>query len=325
MSFIDTKYIGSISVRLQKFAKKKEGLYNFRCPYCGDSTKNKNRTRGYLYKLKSDHNFKCHNCGVSKSFTYFLKDLDEGLYKEYILERYKEGLTGKATVAPNPEFKFEKPNFTKPLFDLPTIEKLNTTHPAKEYLTRRKIPEKFFSQLYFAEDFNDWASISNTNKESRIIIPLISKQKKLFGYQGRSLDPNTKLRYITNILDKKYPKLFGLDRINHDKRIFITEGPFDSMFLDNSLAMCGADVTLDKEIYPDRVFVFDNEPRNKEMISRYEKVINAGENIVIWPNSISEKDINDMFLVDKDVNQVVQSNIYSGLEAKVKLYQWKKV
>ena len=325
MSFIDAKYIGLLSTQLGKFSRKKDGLYNFRCPYCGDSTKNKNKARGFIYKFKNNHNFKCHNCGVSKTFTYFLKDQNESLYKEYLLERYKDGLTGKNMVAPAPEFKFEKPNFTKPLFDLPSISKLNTSHPAREYLSNRKIPEDFFSQLYFAEDFNDWAGIPNTNRESRIIIPLLSKQKKLFGYQARSLDPNSKLRYLTTILDKRYPKLYGLDRINHDKRIFITEGPFDSMFIDNSLAMCGADVSLDKDIYPNRVFIFDNEPRNLEIVKRYEKMISSGEKVVIWPEEICEKDINDMFLANRNVNHVIQCNIFGGLEAKIKLYQWKKV
>jgi len=325
MSYVDSKFIGLVSTRLYKFAKKKNGLYNFRCPYCGDSVKNKNRARGYIYQYKNDHNFKCHNCGVSKSFTHFLKDQDEMLYKEYVLERYKNGLTGKGTVTPDPEFKFEKPNFTKPLFDLPSISKLNISHPAREYLTNRKIPEKFFSQLYYAENYNAWAGTENTNIESRIIIPLLSKNKTLFGYQARALDKNSKLRYITNILDNRYQKLFGLDRIDYGKRIFVTEGPFDSMFLENSLAMCGADVTLDKDIYPNRVYVFDNEPRNVEIVKRYEKAINSGELIVIWPSEVTEKDLNEMFLANRDVNQVVQCNIYGGLEAKIKLYQWKKV
>ena len=90
MIFVDHKYIGLVSARLEKFAKRKENLYTFRCPYCGDSKRNKNRTRGYFYQRKSDYNFKCHNCGVSKSFTYFLKDIDQSLYDQYILERYKE-------------------------------------------------------------------------------------------------------------------------------------------------------------------------------------------------------------------------------------------
>ena len=324
MSYIDSKYIGLLSPRLAKFARKKDGLYNFRCPYCGDSSKNKNRARGYIYKHKADHNFKCHNCGVSRSLTYFLKDIDESLYKEYLLERYKEGLTGKATVAPEPEFKFEKPNFSKPLFDLPTIKKLNTTHPARQYLSDRKIPEEYFSKLYYAEDYNAWAGVSNSYKESRIIIPLLSKENKLFGYQARSLNLKSKLRYLTNIFDKTYPKLFGLDRVNENATVYITEGPFDSLFVENGVAMCGADVDISNYSW-DVVYIFDNEPRNKQICDRMAKVIDSGGKVVIWKDTIKEKDINDMVLSGKNVNQIIQCTTFGGLEAKIKFQEWKKV
>jgi len=330
MSFIDSKYIGLVSSRLDKFAKKKDGLYNFRCPYCGDSQRHKNKTRGYIYRNKNDHNFKCHNCGVTRSFTYFLKDLDEPLYKEYILERYREGITGKGTVTPSPEFKTAKPIFKKikeleHFKGLDKISNLNTRHPAKQYLIDRQIPEKFFSKFYFVEDYNRWSNIPNDFKESRIILPLITKEGNVFGYQARSLDKNSKLRYITTILDEEYPKLFGLDRINPNENIYITEGPFDSLFLSNGLAMCGADVVLDNVSYPCRTFVYDNEPRNSQIIKRYESCINKGEKIVIWPSSIKEKDINDMVLSGRDVQRVVECNTYSGLEAKIKFTEWKKV
>ena len=35
-------------------------------------------------------------------------------------------------------------------------------------------------------------------KEARLIIPFIDENKNFFGYQGRSLDPNSKIRYITD-------------------------------------------------------------------------------------------------------------------------------
>ena len=95
MDLVDSKYIGLVSSRLQKFKKVKSDLYNFRCPICGDSQKNKNKTRGYLYPVKNNTNFKCHNCGASMSFNNFLKELDSVLYKQYTLEKFKEGHTGK--------------------------------------------------------------------------------------------------------------------------------------------------------------------------------------------------------------------------------------
>jgi len=73
------------------------------------------------------------------------------------------------------------------------------------------------------------------------------------------------------------------------------------------------------------VYVFDNEPRNKEIVSKYIKAIDNGERVVIWPNNIVEKDINDMVMAGHDVQNVVELNTYQGLEAKLKLTEWKKV
>jgi DNA primase len=333
MSYIDIEYVNLVSSRLQKFSRKKDNLYTFRCPYCGDSKKNQNKTRGFFYFKKNDVLFKCHNCGVGRTLCNFLKDNSIDLHDKYILERYKEGLTGKSTNTPTPTFNFQEPKFssknqnseTVKILDLPTVESLNTTHQAKQYLINRKIPQKFFSKLYFVEDYNAWTETKTKIKDPRIIIPLLDKEGNLFGYQARSLNKNSKLRYITTILDKRNTKLFGLDSIDVSQDVYVTEGPFDSMFLDNSIAMCGSDVSLDKSLIPNRIFVFDNEPRNKQIMEKYGKCIDDGERIVIWPSSIKEKDINDMILAGHDVHSVIKSNTFSGLESKVKLNAWKKV
>jgi transcription elongation factor Elf1 len=326
MSYIDAKYINLISPQLVKFAKKKEDLYTFRCPYCGDSAKNRNKTRGYFYRKRNDYFFKCHNCGQGRTLTNFLKDNSPVLHDEYVMERYKEGLTGKASNTPDPDFKIKSPIFDKSIFsDLQRISNLNITHKARAYLTNRQIPEKYFSNFYYAEDFNAWAGLENTLKESRIIIPLITQDGKVFGYQGRSLDPSTKLRYITTILDKGYPKVFGLNHLTPSQRVYVTEGPFDSLFISNSIAMCGSDVTLDDFNFNDVVYVLDNEPRNKQIVDKYARLIDQGKSIVIWPTTVKEKDINDMVLSGHDVQSMVESNVYQGLEAQVKFTAWKKV
>lgn len=326
MSFIDTKYINLISPQLVKFSKKKSDLFTFRCPYCGDSVRNRNKTRGYFYRKRSDFFFKCHNCGVGRTLANFLKDQDITLHDEYVMERYKEGLTGKATNTPDPKFNIPSPNFDKSIFsDLQRISNLNTTHAARAYLTNRQIPEKYFSNLYYAEDFNAWARLENTKKEPRIVIPLLTQSGKVFGYQGRSLDKNTNLRYITVMLDEQHPKVFGLDRVDPTQRVYVTEGPFDSFFVTNSIAMCGSDVTLDQFKFNDVVYVLDNEPRNKQIVDRYEKHIANGHSIVIWPSTMKEKDINDMVMSGHQVQSVVECNAHSGLEALVKFNAWKKV
>lgn len=328
MSYIDVKYIGLVSPQLQKFSKKKDSLYNFRCPYCGDSKKHQNKTRGYLFKVKNDFVFKCHNCGVGRTFTNFLKDNCPHLHNQYVMERYREGLTGKNTQTKNPDFNFSKPEFQKRKtgIDLEKISELNITHPARVYLEERKI--KDLDYFYYCPKFKEWTNsqrkvFPNLKQDGpRIIIPLRDKDGNMFGYQGRSMAPKAKIRYITIMLDDSKTKIFGMDRVNEDKPIYVTEGPFDSMFLSNSIAMCGSDVSMNNK---NVVYVFDNEPRNKEIVSKYEKTINNGEPIVIWPQHIAEKDINDMVMAGHDVQSVVESNTYQGLEAKLKFTTWKKV
>lgn len=326
MSFIDEKFIGMISSRLEKFKIVKPGLYNFRCPICGDSKKNKSKSRGYLYLKKSDLNYKCHNCGATSTFAYFLKGIDESLYKEYVMERYKSGLTGKGTVVPNPKIVRKIPQFTYSIFkDLPKISDLNITHVAREYLTKRQIPEQYYSNFYYVEDFNSWSKSTSTYKESRIILPLKNFDGKVFGYQGRSIDKNSSLRYITTILDTEYPKIFGLDRVDIDKTVYIVEGPFDSLFVSNGIAMCGSDVYIDDLQILDYVWVYDNEPRNLEIHSRMLRNIKIGNKIVIWPSSIIEKDINDMILGGNNIQSIIEKNTFQGIKAQLKFTEWKKV
>ena len=326
MSFIDDKFVGMISSRLEKFKTIKPGLYNFRCPLCGDSKKQKSKARGYLYQKKSDLNYKCHNCGASSTFAYLLKGIDEPLYNEYVMERYKVGLTGKGTVVSNPTINRTVPKFTYSIFkDLPKISDLNISHPAREYLTQRKIPEQYYSKFYYAEDFNSWSKSTNSYKESRIILPLRTFDGKVFGYQGRSIDKNSNLRYITTILDPEYPKIFGLDCVDNAKTVYVTEGPFDSTFIDNSIAMCGADANPISYGISDCVYIYDNEPRNVEIVSRISRVIETGEKVVIWPFGIKEKDINDMILSGHDVQDIIQNNTFQGIKAQLKFTEWKKV
>ena len=329
MSYLDIKYINLISSRLTLFSKKKADLFNFRCPYCGDSKKRRNKARGYLFKIKNNFTYKCHNCGVGRSLANFLKDHDHLLYDQYIMEKFKEGSTGKGTATPNPKFKFRETKFVKRDTDLERISDLNISHPARAYLEKRSI--KNLDYFYYCPKFKEWTNkqkktFDTTRQDSpRIIIPFKDKQGNLFGYQGRSLAPKAKLRYITIMLDEEQPKIFGLDRINTDETIYIVEGPFDSTFIKNSVAMCGSDIDIRTFGWSDYIWVFDNEPRNREIVNRISKTIDRGDKVIIWPDFVEEKDINDMVQRGHNVSDVLKSCTYSGLEAKVKFNIWKKV
>jgi len=332
MDFVDSKYIGLISSRLQKFKRVKADLYNFRCPICGDSQKNKNKTRGYLYPVKNNTNFKCHNCGASLSFNNFLKELDPNLHKQYTMEKFKDGHTGKNFVVEEPKFNFQKPDFFAKRENCKNVKKLDLPKAsevaiAKEYLEKRKVdPEKF----YFAHKFKEW---TNTQKqtfdkidyeEPRIVIPLYDFDDDLIGFQGRALLSKS-VKYITVMLSEDSPKIYGLNTIKKDETVYVTEGPFDSTFVRNSIAMCGADADISDFGFSGVVWIYDNEPRNKEIVDRISKTINRGEKVIIWPNNILEKDINDMVISGLNVMDVLESNTYSGLEAKIKFNNWKKI
>ena len=323
MDLIDSKYVGLISSRLQKFKKVKPDLYNFRCPICGDSQKNKNKCRGYMYVVKNNTNFKCHNCGASLSLNNFIKKLDTTLHKQYTLEKFKEGHTGRSFVVDEPEFKFKKPVFRKKL-DLP---KASENFFAKEYLEERKLnPEKF----YFTDKFKEWTNTkkqtfdSTYRDEPRIIIPMYDRDKNLIGFQGRSLTHNS-VKYITVMLEDSAPKIYGLDTINEKLPVYVVEGPFDSTFINNSVALCGSDGDLGYLEGSDTILVYDNEPRNREIVGRIERCIDRNQKVVIWPSNIVEKDINDMILAGHDVMSMIKLNTYSGLEAKIKFNTWKKI
>ena len=334
--FIDRTFLLRMSPKLPRFSKKKDDLYNFRCPLCGDSQKNKTKSRGFVYRKQNDYFYMCHNCGVSTTFYNFLKLVDETLVKEYQLERYKNGETGNNNY-PKPDFedfKTEKPTFKKAL-ELPSIDSLPEAHYAKGYIQKRRIPQAFHSQLYYAEDFAAFIQslgIENTGlkeKDSRLVIPFYDKEKNLVAVQGRALG-ESKLRYITLKLHDDNQKVFGMDRINQEEMIYVVEGPIDSMFLENAVATADSNLesisnTYDKSLV---TLVFDNEPRNKEIVMKIDKAIENHYNVVIWPEMIECKDINDMVLdgfSPDEIQDIISNNTFVNLRAKAEFINWKKI
>ena len=190
--YIDRAFLLRVSPKLPRFTQKKEDLYNFRCPLCGDSQKNKTKARGFVFRKKDNYFYMCHNCGVSTTFYNFLDKVDPTLTKEYALERYKNGTQNANT--PTPKFeqtKAEKPTFRKKL-SLESIDSLSEEHFAKAYVQSRRIPKDFYSQLYFAPDFRKFIQEFNVEQEGlkendqRLIIPFYDAEKNLVAVQGRA-------------------------------------------------------------------------------------------------------------------------------------------
>jgi hypothetical protein len=332
----DTKFLNFLSSRLDRFKRVRDNLWNFRCPLCGDSSRNKRKARGYVYQKQTDLFYKCHNCGSGLSIGNLINEVDPNLHKQYVMERYKAGETGKRKTK-EPDFKFEAPKFKskKTVINLPSIESLPEEHYARVYCEHRVIPKKFMKDFFYTEDFKKWAqSVCHVDYstlvsgESRLVIPFFDRDNQLIGAQGRALR-ESKIRYVTVKVDEKLQKIFGLDRWNPEEHTYLVEGPIDSLFLPNCLAMAGADMSdlsiLDKE---KTTLIFDNEPRNFQIVRSMIKSLQDGWGVVIWPNSIACKDINDMVLSsikDARLVEIINKNTYSGQRGEWEVHSWKKV
>ena len=311
-----------LSPRLDRFKRVREDLYNFRCPFCGDSAKHKNKARGYFYRKKVDMFYRCHNCGLGTTFGKVLQHSDSDLYREYVLERYKDSVPNTE----QPEFSFEPPKFEKKdprLESLICINKLDVGHPARQYVAKRLIPEDKWNDLYFCKEFAKWSN-TETQEHPRLVIIFRDASGEVIAAQGRSFF-NEQPRYIT-LKFSDQPKIFGLDKVSLDEVVYVVEGPIDSMFIPNCIAVAGSDFN---ELPPcESVIICDNEPRNREVVRTMEKLIDKDHSLVIWPDYITAKDINQMILdgmTSDEVFGIIKDNTYNGLFARMALMNWKKI
>lgn len=335
MSYLDRSYIAKISHRLESFKKKKDSLYNCRCPICGDSQSNKTKARGFFYESKDgSFLYKCHNCGVGRNVGSFLRELFPDVYQEYKLDKFRDQSRDSLDSIETEKEVVETVRVEK--LNLPNILSLDKTHPAVEYVSKRMIPRKFWDEIYYTEDYAECvSSILGEDKyelragDKRLVFPFYDTSKQIIALQGRTLDPRNKIRYLTIKIKQNSPKLFGMDRVDDSRPIYVTEGPIDSLFVPNGIAMAGSDIS---EI-PYRTnlctFIFDNEPRSGDTNKKMQNYVAKGFKIVVWPRKIESKDINDMILSGElKVNEMLpflRNNTYSGLLARTRIAEWSKI
>ena len=339
---IESKYVRLLSHRLRNFKQKNDYLWNFSCPFCGDSQKNLTKARGYVFQKGTNLFYRCHNCGVSTNVGNLIKHMDNSLHKEFVLERYKSGESGFSNFK-EPTFDIPSPRFDKvekqKIFEhAEWCDKLPSGHFCLEYLTKRKIPQKFHSKLLFTQHYKQFCDtlVPNHGKtivdDARLVIPFYDKYNDLIAVSGRALETSDKtLRYVTlRTNDSKDKLLYGMDRVDLSETVKIVEGPIDSLFLTNCIASGDANLLLTSdEISSDKkVLIFDNEPRNKEIVKMMQNAIRLGNDVVIWPNNIAGKDINEILLggiTSDELEGIISSNTFSGLQAQTKFVFWKKV
>jgi hypothetical protein len=341
---VDYKYANLLATRLPKYKLKKPTpfLAICRCIKCGDSKTHANKARFYVYEKGGRVKTFCHNCGYSHQIGFFLKEFFPDMYKEYIMDIFQEKklLTQNDTI-----LTIKKPAAELgegPLKGLKRISQLHHNHPAKQYIEGRKIPPEAHSRLYFTVNFCTWINelvpgkFEKTPKyDPRIVIPFFDKKGNVFAVQGRAISDKQSTRYITIRFDEEHPKVYGIDKVDPNFRVWVLEGPIDSLFILNAVAMAGADISLSElgrllNVDKDRlVKVYDNEPRSDQIVKRMRQDVDDGYKVVIWPKSIIEKDVNNMVLKQglspENILMIMKKHTYQGLEAQLKLAAWGKV
>lgn len=345
MNYIDLKYCGILSSTLERFKVKNQAPYkaNFRCPICGDSQKNAAKARGWLLEHNNTTFFYCHNCGESLPLSAFLRRIDGGLYNQYVVDVALE----KGTSEPKQEetddrelFKTKKIEFKPQTLNTEYLKKVSSLphdHPVKIYVLNRRIPTDKHYLMWYAPKFNKFANshlpkdrrLPTKNDEPRLVFPFYNISGKLIGFAGRSFNPKSEVKYMTIMLDEDEKKVYGLDRVDFTKPYYIVEGQIDSLFLPNAIAMAGADGnTMELPNPENQIIVFDNEPRNRDIVKRIDKVLKNGQKTVIWPSNLNEKDINDMVLSGlspEDVRTMIDNHVFSGIDGTLALTIWKRI
>lgn len=339
---IDSKFVRLLSSRLRNFKQKKDYLWNFSCPFCGDSKKNLSKARGYVFAKGNNLFYGCHNCGEGTNVANLVKQVDPSLHQEYTLERYKEGKSNtsnfKATTLNIPPPRFDKLAKQKIFEHSEWCDKLPSRHFCLTYLQKRHIPQEYHSKLLFTFKYKQFidALIPNHGKEliddARLIIPFYDVYNDLIAVSGRALENSDKtLRYITiRTVDSDSKLVYGMDMVDLNQTVKIVEGPIDSLFLSNCLASGDANLNLTaKNISADdKVLIFDNQPRNKEIVKLMHDAIKSNSSVVIWPDNIQAKDINEMVMSgisSDEIEKIISSNTFTGLRAQMRFVSWKKI
>lgn len=338
MLYIDTKYINLVGAQLRNFKKKKNNLYNCSCPLCGDSAKKKLKARGYFYEYNNSSFYKCHNCHASMSLSFFLKNYFSALHDSYAIEKFSDESHSKPSqtssiLALKPKnLKLQNNRIEQFAQNLDNLEE---SHVAKLYIKSRLIPKEHYKNLYYTDNFSSLVlslfpdTQSKLQSDARIIIPFYDKDKNLIAFQGRSLDKSCFLRYITIKANDVSSTIYGLDRFTESTTGYVVEGPLDSMFIPNCLATANSNLeSACSKISTELTLIYDNEPKNKEIVKLLENSIRNNRKVCIWPKDINKKDINDIILSgvsQSELLDIIQRRTFSGLSAMLEFNQWKKV
>jgi len=273
----------------------------------------------------------CHNCGFGitqgdGSLPGFLKLYYPDVYQEYIFDNFKkQPKDKKVSLLDKLKTKFDPTKVVfQESFDLSPcipIADLPPDHFVSNYVKGRMLPPE---RVMYCSNVNDLVA---ENKQigkpvPSLIIPYYLHDKRCEVFQIRFFDPNRMPKYLTFKLKEESIKVFNLDFVDPTIPVFVLEGPIDSMYVENAIAMGGSDMAVVP--VPDPVFVYDNEPRANIINRKMRKTIDKGHKIVMLPERY-DNDINDMVIAgETGITELLKKYTFQGLKAKAKYSTWRK-
>lgn len=337
MSYVEEEYAElalSKQLKYKKITNSSAFKLRCRCPVCGDSKSDENKARFWARGVDDTVLLHCFNCEYSANIVRYLKEYEEELYREYLVEKRKSQFT--YTPPKKEESKPKEKAYVEYLPYSVRIDTLSEDNKIVQYIKKRKLPSSAYSKIYFTKEWQKLVNEINPGTysyprdEMRLVIPIFSKEGKIESFQGRALKKDDSRKYITIKADENASKIYGLERVKEDNPIFVMEGPIDSLFIPNAIAITGGSLDLNEVPFPEkRIWVMDNEPRHPDTIKRMTKLVKAGEKVVFWDKwNVEGKDINEFVIngaTRMNILQYILGNYESGLKAKLRLAKYAKV
>jgi len=291
------------------------GRITLACPYCGDSHTDDTKKRGNIYWDTLQYH--CYNCSHHTNLYSFLRDHDVRLPNtgdsfdviDYIktnersvkkIETIKHSVFSKADELAIPIDKFK--SFFKAKEITPgdwiwfKLKERLLHHMSDQFLYSERDQKLWILNLTPTGNILSVQSRRMKGKGSRYLTYDLPKL-----YQEMNIEINIDEDVLVSI--SKVSTLFGIMQVNFQRDVTIFEGPLDSKFMTNSLALATAGRSTNEfdEMATVR-YMFDNDKTGKEKMA---EKLKKGRPVFMWSKFLKEneldtyniKDLNDLMIV----------------------------
>lgn len=294
--------------------------FNFGCPFCNEGHSHGKKRRAYLLinSPKHDHiRFYCHNCNLDLSFRSFLERFNITIFDEYREKEkrhFLDRLKGKKKVK-NAIIQKSTGEFERLVLDKEVFRPVAFHQKAVSYCRQRKIPKGVVDRLFYVPADIEIPTIFEPLRDM-VVFPFYAADK-IYGYQGRSIS-----KKLFHTHSQPGLKIYNIFNVKLGQNVYCFESIIDSFYIDNSIAMVGSGLGAEqREKLSQVTFVLDND-NSDDLYRKLEKLVNNGERVVIWPDEVKEKDVNEMVVRGwnlKEINRMIDERTFFGPMAKIKL------